>query len=74
MADMTAQTITLEDGDKAALQYLGAAVVLQWRNLPESAQQSILQQAESTGGLALVPELHEQIKALLKRSREDAAA
>lgn len=71
MPNMTAQTITLEEGDKIALQYLGAAVVLQWQNLPEKAQQSILQQAESTGGLTLVPELHEQIKALIKRSRDD---
>jgi hypothetical protein len=34
MLDMKAQTISLHEGDKIALQYLGAAVVLQWSNLP----------------------------------------
>jgi len=34
MPDMKAQTISLHEGDKIALQYLGAAVVLQWSNLP----------------------------------------
>ena len=29
MPDLKAQTITLHEGDKTALQYLGAAVVLQ---------------------------------------------
>ncbi len=34
MPDMKAQTISLHEGGKIALQYVGAAVVLQWLNLP----------------------------------------
>jgi hypothetical protein len=70
MPDMTAQTIHLKKGDEIALQYLGAAVVLQWRNLPEKVQQELLQQAESVGGLPPVTSLHEQIKALIRRARD----
>ena len=70
MPDMTAHTIHLKKGDETALQYLGAAVVLQWHNLPEKVQQELLQQAESVGGLPLVTSLHEQIKALIRRARD----
>jgi hypothetical protein len=70
MPDMTAQTIHLKKGDEIALQYIGAAVVLQWHNLPEKVQQELLQQAESVGGLPPVTSLHEQIKALVRRARD----
>jgi hypothetical protein len=66
---MTAQTINLNDGDTVALQYLGAAVVLQWNNLPKPVQDTLLQQASSVGGLPMVASLHEQIKLLLRRER-----
>jgi hypothetical protein len=66
---MKAQTITLHDGDKAALQYLGAAVVLQWSNIPEDARKVLVQQADSVGGLPIVSDLHEQIQMLIKRVR-----
>jgi hypothetical protein len=69
MASMKAQTIVLLEGDKAALQYLGAAVVLQWSNLPEDVRKAILQQADSVGGLPVVSNLHEQIQALISRVR-----
>ena len=72
MPDMTAQVLQLEPGDEIALQYLGAAVVLQWDKLPEEAQNAIWQQAESVGGLRPVTSLHEQIKTLLRRTREQA--
>ena len=68
---MRPQTMELRPEDYVALQYLGAAVVLQWQNLPEQAQQSLLQQAESVGGLPPVTSLHEQIKTLIRRTRED---
>jgi hypothetical protein len=67
--DMKAQTIILHEGDKTALQYLGAAVVLQWSNIPEDVRKSLLQQSDSVGGLPIVPDLHEQIQALLRRLR-----
>jgi hypothetical protein len=70
MPDMTAQTIHLKKGDEIALQYLGAAVVLQWHNLPEKVQQELLQRAESVGGLPPVTSLHEQIKGLIRRARD----
>ena len=69
MPAMKSQTITLLDGGKTALQYLGAAVVLQWSNMPEDVRKGLLQQADSVGGLPIVPDLHEQIQALIKRVR-----
>ncbi|MEA2949976.1 MAG: hypothetical protein QOI40_5306 [Alphaproteobacteria bacterium] len=69
MPAMKAQTITLHDGDKAALQYLGAAVVLQWSNIPEDVRKVLVQQADSVGGLPIVSDLHEQIQMLIKRVR-----
>jgi hypothetical protein len=69
MPDMKAQTVTLHEGDRTALQYLGAAVVLQWSNLPEDVRKALLQQSEAVGGLPIVPDLHEQIQALLRRVR-----
>ena len=70
MPDLTAQVLNLEKGDEVALQYLGAAVVLQWQALPEKAQQAILQQANSVGGLPPVTSLHQQIKSLIRRTRD----
>ena len=69
MPDMTAQVLHLKPGDEIALQYLGAAVVLQWENLPAEVQQSLSQQADSVGGLPPVTSLHEQIKLLIQRRR-----
>jgi hypothetical protein len=66
---MTAQILHLEPGDEVVLQYLGAAVVLQWNDLPEEARNSIWQQAESVGGLRPVTSLHEQIEGLVRRTR-----
>jgi hypothetical protein len=70
MPDMKAQTLTLHEGDKTVLAYLGAAVVLQWSNLPEDVRKAILQQADSVGGLPLIADLHEQIQALIRRVRK----
>lgn len=69
MTTTKAQVLDLEQGDETVLQYLGAAVVLQWQGLPEQAQESILQQADAVGGLPPVNALHEQIKSLIKRTR-----
>jgi len=69
MPDLKAQTITLHEGDKTALQYLGAAVVLQWSSLPEDVRKALLLQADAVGGLPLVSDLHEQIQALIHRLR-----
>jgi hypothetical protein len=71
MPDLKAQTITLHEGDKTALQYLGAAVVLQWSSLPEDVRTALLRQADAVGGLPLVSDLHEQIQALIRRVRTD---
>jgi hypothetical protein len=61
--------LPLQQGDDIALQYLGAAVVLQWENLPEAARDAIWQQAESVGGLPPVTSLHEQLKSLIRRTK-----
>ena len=73
MPEMKAQTIILHEGDKAVLQYLGAAVVLQWSNLPEDVRKALLQQADAVGGLPLVSDLHDQIQALIRRVRKIGA-
>ena len=70
MPDLKAQTITLHEGDKTALQYLGAAVVLQWSSLPDDVRKAILRQADAVG-LPLVSDLHDQIQALIGRVRTD---
>jgi len=69
MSDMKPQTLVLHEGDKAALQYLGAAVVLQWSNLPEDVRKNLLQQADSIGGLPPVSDLHAHIQELIHRLR-----
>jgi hypothetical protein len=69
MPDMSAQVLHLKPGDELTLQYLGAAVILQWDKLPEEARGAIWEQAESVGGLQPVTSLHEQIKALIRRTR-----
>jgi hypothetical protein len=70
--NLARQTIRLVSHDDAVLQYLGAAVILQWHNLPAEIQQTIRQQAECTGGLPFVPRLRQQISALIERSRRYA--
>ena len=67
--NMAAQVIHLETDDEIILKYLGAAVVLQWHNLPDAVQQSLLQQAHSVGGLPPVGRLRDQIRALIDRIR-----
>jgi hypothetical protein len=69
MPDMKPQTLILHEGDKLALQYLGAAVVLQWSSLPEDVRKNLLQQSASVGGLPAASALHEQIPALIRRVR-----
>ena len=61
-------TVRLEDGDDIALQYLGAALVLEWQLIPETAQRAILQKATEIGGLPALPPLREQIRNLVKRN------
>ena len=66
----TLNPIHLKAGDEITLQYLGAALILQWHNLPEKTQQELVQQAESVGGLPPVTSLHDQIKALIGRAKD----
>jgi hypothetical protein len=70
MPYMEPHAIHLKAGDEIILQYLGAALVLQWHNLPEKTQQELVQQAESVGGLPPVTSLHDQIKALIGRAKD----
>lgn len=69
MADFAPQTLHLLPGDETILKYLGAAVVLQWQNLPEAVQNALLRQANSVGGLPLAGQLQEEIEALIRRVR-----
>lgn len=69
MTNLAPQTIQLLPGDDTVLKYLGAAAVLQWHNLPEAVQTSLLRQAESVGGLPLAGGLRVEIEALIHRAR-----
>lgn len=62
------QTVELASRDEIVLQYLGAALVLQWETIPAAVRQALLQQAQAVGGLRPVPDLRQQIKALLDRT------
>jgi hypothetical protein len=62
------RTIKMEKNDEITLQYLGAAVVLQWTRLPQDMQKSILQQAAAVGGLSPLTSLSEQLTALIERT------
>lgn len=46
------RTIKLKKADESVLQYLGAALVLQWAELSEEVQKTILRQAIAVGGPA----------------------
>jgi hypothetical protein len=70
MPYMEPHALHLQKGDDIVLQYLGAAVVLQWHNLPEKAQKELLQQAQLVGGLPPVNSLGEQLRALIERDKD----
>jgi hypothetical protein len=65
------RTIKLQKGDEITLQYLGAALVLQWSELSEEVQQTILRQAMAVGGLPPLTSLNEQVRSLIRRTKED---
>jgi hypothetical protein len=67
------RTIKLQKGDEVTLQYLGAALVLQWSELSEEVQQTILRQAMAMGGLPPLTSLNEQVRSLIARTKEDNA-
>jgi hypothetical protein len=64
------RTVKLQKDDEVALQYLGAALVIQWSELSEQVQQTILRQATAVGGLPPLTSLNEQIKSLIRRTGE----
>jgi hypothetical protein len=65
---MTSGTVKLEERDEIVLQYLGAALLLQWPQLSESVQKAVVAQASAVGGLRPVPDLRQQIDALIART------
>jgi hypothetical protein len=67
------RTIKLQKGDEVTLQYLGAALVLQWSELSEEVQQTILRQAIAVGGLPPLTSLNEQVRSLIRRTGENNA-
>ena len=64
------RTIKLQKGDEVTLQYLGAPLVLQWSELSEEVQQTILRQAMAVGGLPPLTSLNEQVRSLIRRTEE----
>jgi hypothetical protein len=67
------RTIKLQKGDEITLQYLGAALVLQRSELSEEVQRTILRQAMAVGGLPPLTSLNEQVRSLIRRTKEDNA-
>jgi hypothetical protein len=67
------RTIKLQKGDEVTLQYLGAALVLQWSELSEEVQKTILRQAMAVGGLPPLTSLNEQVRSLIWRTEENNA-
>jgi hypothetical protein len=53
--------------DEAVLQHLGAAVMLCWAQLPLSARDHILRQADDVIGLSPVPQVRNEIVRLMLR-------
>jgi hypothetical protein len=64
------RTIKLEKGDEVALKYLGAALVIQWSEISEQVQHTILSQAMAVGGLPPLTSLNEQVRSLIRRNQE----
>jgi hypothetical protein len=59
--------------DEPIFRHLGATVMLCWTELPPSSQETILNSAEETIGLASVRSIRSQIMGLLMRSEQNAA-
>ena len=68
MIDLDIGQINIRDGsDEAALQFLGAAVVVTWSRLPPEVREMLLGRALSMHGLPATTELEAKVRSLLRR-------
>ena len=74
MADLDLGLVNLGVGkdlaaDKLALQYLGAAAMVEWNSLPPDARALLHDRATKIGGLEPMTGVQEQIAALFRRNQ-----
>jgi hypothetical protein len=73
MVDLDIGQINVRHGsDEAALQYLGAALVLTWARLPTDVREMLLRRAMSVTGLPADDDLEAKITALLRNHAKPA--
>jgi hypothetical protein len=72
MADLDIGIVNLrEPADELALQYLGAATLVNWKQLPEAVRATLLADAGSKiSGLKPMTGLQEQITSLLRANHQ----
>jgi len=66
--------VPLSEGEERILQCLGAAVLLQWNDLPTSLQQQLFEHAVAMGEAGQTAQLKEQIAGFLHTHKDDARA
>jgi hypothetical protein len=72
MVDLDIGILNLrEPADELALQYLGAATLVNWRQLPEEVRATLLEDAGSKiAGLKPMAGLQERVKSLLRANQQ----
>jgi hypothetical protein len=68
------QPMPLSEGEERILQCLGAAVLLQWNDLPTPIQQQLFEYAVGMGEAGQTAQLKEQIARFLHTHKDDARA
>jgi hypothetical protein len=63
--------VPLSEGEKRILQCLGAAVLLQWNDLPTPIQQQLFEHAVAMGEAGQTAQLKEQIARFLHKHKDD---
>ena len=66
--------MALSDGEQRVLQCLGAAVLLQWNDLPTPIQQQLFEHAAAMAEAGQTAQLKEQIARFLHTHKDDARA
>jgi hypothetical protein len=63
--------VLLSEGEERVLQCLGAAVLLQWNNLPTPIQRQLFEHAVAMGEARHTAQLKEQIARFLHKHKDD---
>ena len=64
----------LSEGEERILQCLGAAVLLQWNDLPTPIQRQLFEHAAAMGEARRTAQLKEQVARFLHTRKDDARA